>query len=102
MGTPFQGITSGQKTFTAVRIFGALAIKELLEDAPDITTRFVRSEMWRFTKRVRAKLVRERLKGRPGIKWRGPTGPGKTRGSGKGFGRTVKAGKNNKGWSRVT
>ncbi len=79
----------------AARMFGREAVTALLRDTPDFEKRFVRSELWRFTRRVRRLMVKERLKGRPGILWRGPTGP-KAKGSG-----DLKAlGKNIRGWVR--
>lgn len=96
---PFESASSGKSTFTSAKFFGAKIIDDMLKDAPDLQTRFVRSEMRRFGKRVRAKVVRNRVKGRPGIKWRGPTGPSaKDKGSGVGLGGTKKLGKNIRSW----
>lgn len=49
----------------------AVNIDELiaaLNDAPTETARFVKTELFRFARRVRRKLIRERMQGAPGIK----------------------------------
>jgi len=49
----------------------ALNIEELqaaLGDAPTETYRFVKQELFRFARRTRKKLIRERMQGAPGIK----------------------------------
>lgn len=53
--------------FFAISIAGRNAVKELLRDVPDLTVSFTRQELVRFSKRVRKRTLKERLKGRPGI-----------------------------------
>jgi hypothetical protein len=48
----------------------AVNLKELqqaFEEAPELTTRYVKGELSRFARRVRRKTIRERMSGRPGI-----------------------------------
>ena len=99
MGIKSFDSASKGKTFTHAKVLGAAAVREMLKDAPDIETRFVKQEMKRFGKRVRAKVVRNRVKGRPGIKWRGPTGGGKGADSIQGVGGKKRLGKNIKSWA---
>lgn len=42
-------------------------LAQAFQDAPTETARFVKQELFRFARRVRRKLINERMKGRPGI-----------------------------------
>lgn len=80
----------------SAQVIGHQAIQAMLKDAPDLYYRNVRSEAWRFVKRVRATFVRDQLKGPTSptaIRWRGPTGP-----NARGKGDKKALGKNARGW----
>lgn len=53
--------------FFAISIAGRNAVKELLRDVPDLTVSFTRQELVRFSKRIRKRMLKERLSGRPGV-----------------------------------
>lgn len=54
-------------TLIATDVINFDELKRALEEAPRLVQRNVKSEMLRFTKRVRRKVIRERMNGRPGI-----------------------------------
>lgn len=43
-------------------------LRQAFDDAPKDTFRFVKQELFRFARRTRKKLIRERMQGAPGIK----------------------------------